>query len=50
MLSLIKVGGFYLIDDMIQQEEWPEGNYANIKKLIPKLKKRKVFIVTKMEW
>ena len=50
VLSLIKVGGFYVIDDMIPQQNWPEGHHGNVKKLITQLEARKDFTITKMEW
>ncbi len=49
-LALIKVGGFYLIDDMNPQPNWPEGHLENATKLINDLEKRKDFTLTKMDW
>ncbi len=33
-LALLKVGGFYIIDDMKPQSNWPAGHSARVKKLI----------------
>ena len=34
VLNLIKVGGFYIIDDMNVQPNWPEGHQDNVDNLI----------------
>ena len=49
-LSLLKVGGIYLIDDMREQENWPEGHSKKADQLIADLEKRGDFILTKMSW
>jgi len=49
-LSLVKVGGFYIIDDMNFQENWPLGHAEKAEKLIQYLEKRKDFNLTKMNW
>lgn len=50
ILDLIKIGGFYIIDDMLPQPNWPEGHAEKVKKLILYLENRKDFSLTKMEW
>lgn len=50
VLDLIKVGGFYVIDDMKAQPNWPEGHQDNVNKLIAYLEERKDFSLTKMDW
>ncbi|MFB0907398.1 MAG: hypothetical protein QMB03_03790 [Spirosomataceae bacterium] len=30
-LNLLKVGGFYVIDDMTQQPNWPDGHDKNVR-------------------
>jgi predicted O-methyltransferase YrrM len=50
VLNLIKIGGFYVIDDMLTQPNWPEGHEDNVGKLISFLEKRKDFNITKMNW
>jgi len=49
-LSLIKKGGFYIIDDMITQPNWPEGHQQNVIALIDYLENRTDFSITKMNW
>jgi len=50
ILDLIQVGGFYIIDDMVPQPNWPEGHEKNVKDLIQYLENRKDITLTKMNW
>lgn len=50
LLDLIKIGGLYIIDDMLAQPNWPDGHQENVDKLIEYLEKRKDFNLTKMNW
>lgn len=50
ILSMIQVGGFYVIDDMAIQPNWPEGHDKNVKRLVSYLEKRKDYNLTKMDW
>lgn len=50
ILDLIKIGGFYVIDDMTIQPNWPEGHEDKASKLIQYLESRKDFSLTKMDW
>jgi predicted O-methyltransferase YrrM len=50
ILKLIKHGGFYIIDDMTAQPNWPEGHTDNVDWLVAYLEKREDFILTKMNW
>jgi predicted O-methyltransferase YrrM len=49
-LQLLKVGGLYVIDDMLPQSNWPEGHDANVDQLIAILEKRSDLLLTKMAW
>ncbi|MEM7486395.1 MAG: class I SAM-dependent methyltransferase [Bacteroidota bacterium] len=49
-LELIKIGGFYVIDDMRKQANWPEGHEDNAHSLIKVLEAREDFSITKMDW
>lgn len=49
-LSLIKVGGLYVIDDMLPQPNWPEGHAGKVEGLISTLESRRDLRLTKMEW
>jgi predicted O-methyltransferase YrrM len=50
VLSLLKIGGFYIIDDMQYQPNWPDGHQENVDTLIDYLEKRIDFNLTKMNW
>ena len=49
-LSLVKTGGFYVIDDMSRQPNWPEGHEEKVGHLIDYLEARDDFYVTRMNW
>ncbi|MEO9513673.1 MAG: class I SAM-dependent methyltransferase [Flavobacteriaceae bacterium] len=49
-LALIKDGGFYVIDDMKPQPNWPSGHGAKAAGLIAALELNKDFTITKMDW
>lgn len=49
-LSLLKSDGMYLIDDMLPQENWPEGHAEKADDLIQYLETRDDFLVTKISW
>lgn len=50
ILDLVKIGGFYVIDDMTAQPNWPEGHQDNVNELVSYLEGRSDFSLTKMEW
>jgi predicted O-methyltransferase YrrM len=49
-LDLIKVGGYYLIDDLLPQPNWPEGHAPRVDKLVESLRKRSDFVQTTLNW
>lgn len=49
-LLLLKQGGIYLIDDMLPQENWPEGHNEKARNLVKYLESREDFILTKLSW
>lgn len=49
-LALVKIGGFYIIDDMLPQPNWPAGHELNVQRLIKELKQRDDIRLTKMNW
>lgn len=49
-LKLVKVGGFYVVDDMLHQPNWPEGHQQNVDRLIAYLETRNDMSITKMNW
>jgi len=50
VLDIIKLGGFYVIDDMTAQPNWPEGHDKNVERLVSYLEERQDFNITKMNW
>lgn len=50
VLNLLKVGGIYVIDDMDEQPNWPEGHAEKANRLVETLEEKKNFSLTKMNW
>lgn len=50
VLDLVNLGGFYVIDDMKAQPNWPEGHDKNVSGLVSYLENRNDFNLTKMNW
>ena len=49
-LAMLNPGGFYLIDDMLPQPNWPEGHQEKAIKLLNELEERKDIHLTKQCW
>jgi predicted O-methyltransferase YrrM len=49
-ITILKPGGFYIIDDMLAQPNWPAGHAERVEKFIQELENRKDLILTKMNW
>lgn len=49
-LGLIKPGGFYIIDDMIPQSNWPKGHELEVERLRTELDARQDFSKTELNW
>lgn len=50
VLAMLNKGGFYIIDDMLPQENWTEGHHQKAINLIEYLEKREDLLLTKQEW
>ena len=50
VLELVKVGGFYVVDDMSPEPNWPDGHQEKVTGLIGYLERREDFNLTKMNW
>lgn len=50
VLNLLPIGGFYVIDDMKVQPNWPEGHHKYVDNLVHYLENRNDFNITKMNW
>jgi predicted O-methyltransferase YrrM len=49
-LAVVKVGGFYVIDDMLPQPNWPDGHAAKIPALIERLASEANFVILPLVW
>ena len=49
-LELVKAGGFYVIDDMNPQPNWPEEHHRKAENLTAYLESREDLTMTKMNW
>jgi len=48
--SLLKPGGFYIIDDMLPQPNWPEGHAERVASFVNFLESRNDIVLTKLNW
>jgi len=48
--SLLKTGGFYIIDDMMPQPNWPDGHAERVNIFINHLEQRQDIVLTKLNW
>jgi predicted O-methyltransferase YrrM len=49
-LSLLRLGGFYLIDDLLPQASWPDGHAPRVPALIDDLERRAEFTTIRLAW
>ena len=49
-LDLLKSGGLYVIDDMSEQETWPDGHIDNVHSLVKILKDKSELTLTMLDW
>lgn len=49
-LDMLNKGGFYIIDDMLPQPNWPAGHAEKVTNLIQYIEAREDLIVTKHAW
>lgn len=49
-LNSLSAGGFYVIDDMLPQPNWPDGHGDNVDKLVADLETRADLQIVKMAW
>lgn len=50
VLDMINKGGFYVVDDMLPQPNWPEGHQEKAINFIRYLESRSDLVVTKQHW
>jgi len=49
-LKVVKPGGFYIIDDMLPQPNWPEGHAEKVPVLLDRLARDGQFLICPMAW
>ena len=49
-IALLNDGGFYIIDDMLPQPNWPEGHAARVAAFIERLDARTDLVLAKLNW
>ncbi|PSR57293.1 SAM-dependent methyltransferase [Adhaeribacter arboris] len=49
-LALVNVGGFYIIDDLLPQPNWPTGHAEKVEVLLATLKQKENFVFTILDW
>ncbi len=49
-LAVVKSGGFYIIDDMLPQPNWPEGHAEKVPVLLNRLTTDPRFVVVPISW
>jgi predicted O-methyltransferase YrrM len=49
-LAVVKPGGFYIIDDMLPQPNWPEGHAEKVPRLLDRLGSDERFLICPMAW
>jgi len=50
VLALLKVGGIYVIDDMLPQDNWPEGHEKKVDTLVKYLHEKDDLKVVELDW
>lgn len=50
ILEMLKPTGFYIVDDMNPQPNWPDGHAEKAEKFIEKLDSSRFLTLTKMNW
>jgi predicted O-methyltransferase YrrM len=49
-LAVVKPGGFYVVDDMLPQPNWPEGHAGKIPAFLQELATRPDFLIVPLVW
>ena len=50
VLEMLNSGGFYIVDDMLPQPNWPQGHEEKAKRLLTYLENRDDLSVTRLNW
>lgn len=49
-LTAVKIGGFYVIDDLLPQPNWPDGHAGKVPVLLNRLASRPDFVIVPISW
>lgn len=49
-LAALKIGGFYVIDDMLPQPNWPDGHAGKVPVLLNRLGSHPDFVIVPVSW
>ncbi|MBW3467516.1 SAM-dependent methyltransferase [Arthrospiribacter ruber] len=50
VLEMLEKGGIYIVDDMLPQENWPEGHQEKANNFVDYLESRSDLVLTKQNW
>jgi predicted O-methyltransferase YrrM len=50
VLEMLNIGGFYIVDDMLPQTNWPDGHQEKAVNFVKKLEYRNDLTLTKQNW
>ena len=50
VLTMLNPGGFYIVDDMLPQPNWPEGHAEKAADFVTVLESRNDLLLTKLHW
>lgn len=49
-LELVRIGGLYIVDDMLPQPNWPEGHAPKVARLVETLASRRDLEISTLNW
>lgn len=49
-LGLLKPGGFYVVDDLLPQPNWPLNHGASVEQLVEELQHHSELFITQLDW
>lgn len=49
-LDLLKPGGFYVVDDLLPQPNWPPNHGERVERFLAKLCQRPDLVITQLDW
>ena len=50
ILEMLNDGGFYIVDDMLPQSNWPDGHQGKAINFVKSLERRQDLLLTKQHW